>query len=193
MTRAWPRERVAALSAATAAPAARARRRKKSLLRGALGGAPFQCTQRGQQYLCVRPQHFIFFTEPQAAADNTSRQHWCVCFARATPWPLALAITCHPGTACTCSHGPFVASCSQLMTLPRGPEPGSSELPGGFVRLGTAGARVPRRSGGLGTAFYVCMSMHLCGMCGDRGPGARGARARDSDMLERRWFRCPPS
>ena len=62
---------------------------------------------------------------------HASRVNWCVLFAEPPPCPLGPATTHHPSTASTHSHDPRRPSCSQLMTMPRGPEPGSSKLPGG--------------------------------------------------------------
>ena len=142
------RESSRALSAATAAPAARARRRRCDLNRAAPGGAPLLGAHRGRGFFSLRPQHFLFFTVLRAAATIPSYVTGAFFSREPSPCPLGPATTHHPGTACTHSYDPSARVLLAAHAMPRGPRPGSSKLPGGCERDASRGWQVQPRSGG---------------------------------------------
>ena len=136
----------AELLSASGAGAAHRRRPHIDEFRALRGGVTFHAVDRHREFFPLGPQDSVLVLAAMSRSDNTSHVNGAFLSRGPPPRPLGPATTHHPSTASIHSHDPRRPSCSQLMTMPRGPEPRRSKLPGGFVTLGTAGARPRLRS-----------------------------------------------
>ena len=158
---AWPREQSRSIRSDRRSCGACAATKVRSKSRCAGGRAFARRTSRSRIF---RSTTSAFGVRPQDVHMHsvTFIRDWCVYFAARTRCPRGTATTHHSSTAHTHSQPTLDSPCSQLMTWPRGPEPGSSKLPGGYVRLRTAVAAGPfsrRRHRSLAAALSTTASL----------------------------------